>query len=124
MRLSAEFGTMKKSRSAKNIVGSQVRRIRTEVEISQTELAAECQRQDWDVSRDVIAKIEDGRRWVADEELIRLAKALVCPVPALFPEEAQSCLQAFFRPAYGEETKDKVVNSRRANPNFPDVSIL
>jgi len=40
-------------------------------------------------SRDVVAKIEDGRRWVAGEELIKLAKALACPVPALFPQEDQ-----------------------------------
>ncbi len=88
---------MKKTRPAKNIVGSQVRRIRTEIEISQTELAAECQRQGWDVSRDVVAKIEDGRRWVADEELLKLAKALECPVPALFPQEAQEV----FKPSSG-----------------------
>jgi transcriptional regulator with XRE-family HTH domain len=80
---------MKKSRPAKNIVGSQVRKIRTEVEISQAQLAAECQLQGWDVSRDVVAKIEDGRRWVADEELLKLARALNCAVPQLFPESAQ-----------------------------------
>ncbi len=80
---------MKKSRPAKNIVGSQVRRIRTEVEISQAQLAAECQLQGWDVSRDVVAKIEDGRRWVADEELLKIARALNCAVPQLFPESAQ-----------------------------------
>lgn len=80
---------MKKTRPAKNIVGSQVRKIRTEVEISQTQLAAECQLQGWDVSRDVVAKIEDGRRWVADEELLKLARALNCSVPQLFPAEAQ-----------------------------------
>jgi len=85
---------MRKSRPAKNIVGSQVRRIRTEIEISQTELAAECQRQGWDVSRDVVAKIEDGRLWVADEELLNLARALECPVPALFPQEAQEVLKS------------------------------
>jgi transcriptional regulator with XRE-family HTH domain len=80
---------MKKSRPAKNIVGSQVRKIRTEEEISQAQLAAECQLQGWDVSRDIVAKIEDGRRWVADEELLKLARALNCSVPQLFPESAQ-----------------------------------
>jgi len=91
---------MNKKPPAKNIVGSQVRRLRNEIEISQAELAAECQLQGWDVSRDVVAKIEDGRRWVADEELIRLAKALECSVPALFPEEAQ----AVFKPSSDQST--------------------
>lgn len=94
---------MNKSRPAKNIVGSQVRKIRTEIEVSQTELAAECQRQGWDVSRDIVAKIEDGRRWVADEELIKLAKALECPVPALFPPENQ----AVFKLAYSPPSKKR-----------------
>jgi transcriptional regulator with XRE-family HTH domain len=84
---------MKKKPPAKNIVGSQVRRIRNEIEISQAELAAECQLQGWDVSRDVVAKIEDGRRWVADEELLKLAGALKCAVPELFPESVQETFQ-------------------------------
>lgn len=85
---------MKKKPPAKNIVGSQVRRLRNEIEISQAELAAECQLQGWDVSRDVVAKIEDGRRWVADEELLKLAGALKCAVPQLFPESVQQTFQA------------------------------
>lgn len=100
---------MQKKRPAKNIVGSQVRKIRTEIEISQTELAAECQRQGWDVSRDVVAKIEDGRRWVADEELLKLAKALECPVPALFPQEAQEV----FKPSSGTRPANKEKKKRR-----------
>jgi transcriptional regulator with XRE-family HTH domain len=98
---------MKKSRPAKNIVGSQVRRIRTEVEISQSQLAAECQRQDWDVSRDVIAKIEDGRRWVADEELLKLARALNCSVPQLFPESTQEEFRLSSHPTSIENRRKK-----------------
>jgi transcriptional regulator with XRE-family HTH domain len=98
---------MKKSRPAKNIVGSQVRRIRTEVEISQSQLAAECQRQDWDVSRDVIAKIEDGRRWVADEELLKLARALNCAVPQLFPESVQETFRISFSPPPPKKQRKK-----------------
>jgi transcriptional regulator with XRE-family HTH domain len=98
---------MKKSRPAKNIVGSQVRKIRTEIELSQSALAAECQRQGWDVSRDVVAKIEDGRRWVADEELIKLAKALECPVPALFPQEALEVFRLSSNPPPPKKRKRK-----------------
>jgi len=98
---------MKKSRPAKNIVGSQVRKIRTEVEISQAQLAAECQLQGWDVSRDIVAKIEDGRRWVADEELLKLARALNCAVPQLFPESAQETFRISLLPNSLEKQRKK-----------------
>lgn len=98
---------MKKNRPTKNIVGSQVRKIRNEIEISQTDLAAECQRQGWDVSRDVVAKIEDGRRWVADEEIIRLAKALECMVPELFPKETQEVFQLSSSPPPPKKRRKK-----------------
>ena len=98
---------MKKSRPTKNIVGSQVRKIRTEVEISQAELAAECQLQGWDVSRDVVAKIEDGRRWVADEELLKLARALDCAVPELFPASAQPEFRLAYSPPPSKKRRKK-----------------
>ncbi len=72
----------------KNIVGSQVRRIRSERSFSQPTLAAECQRQGWDVGRDTIAKIEAGNRWVGDLELLFLARALGVGLDELFPEQA------------------------------------
>jgi DNA-binding XRE family transcriptional regulator len=34
----------------------------------------------WDIERDTIAKIEDGRRWVGDSELLELARALGRPL--------------------------------------------
>lgn len=39
----------------------------------------------WDVSRGVIARIEGGVRWIADFELIELAKALKVSIPELYP---------------------------------------
>jgi DNA-binding XRE family transcriptional regulator len=102
-----EFGPMKKPRPTKNIVGSQVRKIRNEIEISQTDLAAECQRQGWDVSRDVVAKIEDGRRWVADQEIIRLAKALECLVSELFPKDTQEVFQLSSSPPPPKKRRKK-----------------
>jgi transcriptional regulator with XRE-family HTH domain len=98
---------MKKSRPAKNIVGPQIRKLRTEVEISQTQLAAECQLQGWDVSRDVISKVEDGRRWVADEELLKLARALNCSVPQLFPESAQETFRISSSPPPPKKRRKK-----------------
>jgi len=43
----------------------------------------------WDVGRDAIAKIEGRTRWVANSELLHLAKALSCPLTDLFPSASQ-----------------------------------
>lgn len=61
-------------KKSKNVIGPQVRRLRDKAGLSQSELAAACQRIGWDVSRDTIAKIESGARWVGDFEVIYLAK--------------------------------------------------
>ncbi|AHF89778.1 transcriptional regulator [Opitutaceae bacterium TAV5] len=71
-------------RASKNIVGPTVRRLRDAQNLSQTELAARCQRLGWDISRDTIAKIEGGSRWVGDFELVPLAKALKANIQDLF----------------------------------------
>ena len=72
-------------KAPKNIVGPQVRRLRNASGMSQNALAAACQRCGWDIERDTISKIEGGRRWVGDAELVELAKALRRPVVDLFP---------------------------------------
>ncbi len=59
-----------------NICGPTLRKIRTSMGLSQAELAARCQRAAWDVSRDIIARIEGQRRWVGDVELVHLAEVL------------------------------------------------
>jgi transcriptional regulator with XRE-family HTH domain len=68
-----------------NIVGPEVRRLRNASGMSQMQLAATCQRIGWDVERDTISKIEGGRRWVGDFELVHLARALRAPLVDLFP---------------------------------------
>lgn len=73
------------NKSPRNIVGPQVRRLRCEAELSQPALAGVCQRLGWDVGRDAIAKIEGQSRWVADSELVFLARALRCSLIELFP---------------------------------------
>lgn len=65
-----------KKRAVKNEVGGAVIKRRHELEISQEKLAAVCQKNGWDISRDVIAKIELKTRCVTDIELKKLAKAL------------------------------------------------
>lgn len=79
-------------KSPRNIVGPQVRRLRCEAALSQPALAAVCQRLGWDVGRDAIAKIEGQSRWVADSELVFLARALKCPLIELFPESVAGTL--------------------------------
>ncbi len=64
------------TKSPKNICGPKVRRYRTALGLSQPHLAAKCQRAGWDISRDIIARIEGQTRWVADFELVKLAKVL------------------------------------------------
>ena len=79
--------------TAKNIVGPQVRRLRVARGMSQTALAAACQRRGWDIGRDAVAKIEGGTRWVCDAELLELTKALSCPLAELFPASAQALIR-------------------------------
>ena len=69
----------------RNIVGPQVRHRRNQLGLSQNEFAARCQVKGWDVTRDTICDIELQRRWVADFELVNLARHLQIPVDDLWP---------------------------------------
>jgi len=71
----------------RNISGSQLQKLRLEQSISQTELAASCQRKGWDITRYVIAKIESRSRCVSDFELMLLAEILGVSVSALLPNQ-------------------------------------
>ena len=71
-------------RPAGNIVGPEVRRLRTKKGWSQPVLAAKCQRLGWDVGRDIIARIESRVRLVTDAEVLLLAQALGASVADLF----------------------------------------
>lgn len=53
---------------------------------SQATLAAKCQVAGWDISRDVVATIENRARWIGDFELVLLAKVLEVPVTLLIPD--------------------------------------
>ena len=63
-------------RNPRNISGPKVRKFRNALGLSQPEFAAKCQRSGWDISRDIVARIEGQTRWVADFELVQLAKNL------------------------------------------------
>jgi transcriptional regulator with XRE-family HTH domain len=77
-------------RKSRNVVGPQVMKLRYQQGLSQPELAARCQRLGWNIGRDTIAKIEDGRRWVGDFELVGLATALRVPMLSLYPRREVS----------------------------------
>ena len=67
------FATVKGLKSPRNIVGPVVRELRAKRGFTQPQLVAKLQLQGWDVSRDIIARIEGQVRWVADFEIAKLA---------------------------------------------------
>ncbi len=69
----------------RNVIGAELQKVRLEKGLSQTELAAICQRQGWDISRNVIAKIEAKTRCVTDFEILLLADALKHSAASFFP---------------------------------------
>ena len=72
-------------KTVRNLVGPQVRRARSRLELTQEALAAKLQLAGWDVSRASLAKIEAQLRWVADAELYLLADVLGVAMADLFP---------------------------------------
>lgn len=70
---------------SQNLVGPQIRRLRTDARLSQEALAAKLQVAGWDLSRGGLSKIEAGLRRVNDAELWVLAQTLGCPITDLFP---------------------------------------
>jgi len=70
-------------KSPRNIVGPVVRELRGKKGFSQAALAAKLNLAGWDVSRDIIARIEGQVRWVADFEVLKLAGVLGIDGPEL-----------------------------------------
>lgn len=66
-----------------NICGRNIRRIRTEKKMTQTDLAARLQIQGVQMNQNSICRIEQGKRVVADYELLFIAAALGVPVATL-----------------------------------------
>ncbi|MDR3413158.1 MAG: helix-turn-helix transcriptional regulator [Formivibrio sp.] len=67
----------------KNIVGPLIRELREKNGLTQTALVAKLNLVGWDVSRDIVARIEGQIRWVADFELVKLAEGLGTDAPSL-----------------------------------------
>jgi len=70
-----------------NVVGDQVRQIRSRNGWSQADLAAKCNLAKWDVSRGTLSKIEAKLRRVTDAEVFLLAKVLQVEIAALYPPD-------------------------------------
>jgi hypothetical protein len=67
----------------KNAVGPQLMRLRSRLGLSQAQMAAKFQVAGWDLSRDIIARIELQTRCVTDIELIEFSRILKVQVDAL-----------------------------------------
>lgn len=92
-----------------NIVGSRLRAIRREKELTQAMLAARCGMLGWDIGENTITKIETKIRCVVDAELLCLAKALDVRPEALLPtaEKTKATVKGYFavRPSNLDERK-------------------
>ena len=64
-------------------MGPLVRELREKQALTQAELAVKLNVLGWDVSRDIIARIEGQVRWVADFEIVKLAAGLKIEAPEL-----------------------------------------
>jgi len=62
-----------------NLIGKKVSEARARLSLSQAALAASCQRKGWDLSRDVLARIESGVRGITDKEIAILCDVLQVP---------------------------------------------
>ena len=74
-----------RSMKAHNIVGPQIRRFRSEQDLTQEDFTARCGVIGWRLSRGTLAKIEAQVRCVSDAEVIMLARALKKPIEHLYP---------------------------------------
>lgn len=80
---------MSKARTRKpaNAVGTQIRRLRLKLRLTQEQFATRCQLAGLDVSRGTLSHIEARLRCVTDSELFLLASILKVSMEDLFPPE-------------------------------------
>ena len=94
----------------RNIVGPAVRSAREAQGITQPTLVAKLNLLGWNISREVLAKIECRFRWVADFELVLLARALGITPASLLAEADLD----FKVPEHAATAAHKVPGPRRA----------
>lgn len=83
---------MDSGKKSLNLCGPQIRRIRYQHGWSQAHLAATCQIAGWDISRDIVARIEACNRAVTDADLAVLAEVLGVSILALYPAATRTRL--------------------------------
>ncbi len=71
----------------KNLCGNKVKQARAKLGITQAELAARLQVEGITIERDSVSRIEIGTRFVADFEIVALAKVMKVGVEWLLSEE-------------------------------------
>ena len=75
------------SSGPRNIIGKKVKFIRTRNKMTQDQLAAKLELNNLKIDRIAISRIESGARFVADYEVVEIAKALNIPVEILLSDE-------------------------------------
>lgn len=78
---------MKKSKvnnNIYNVCGKNIKRIRKEQKVTQDELCARMQVMGYQISRSDISKLENGKKFITDFELIGFSKALKISILDLF----------------------------------------
>ena len=75
---------MARTKTPANIVGPQIRMRRNQLEMTQEEMAAQCQLNGFDISRGTLSQIESQLRCVTDDELLALARVLKVSTDSLF----------------------------------------
>lgn len=68
---------------SRNMVGPTVKKLRTAQSLTREDLAARAQVAGWDITFEIVKRIESGRREVNDIELRQLAAALRVPLALL-----------------------------------------
>jgi transcriptional regulator with XRE-family HTH domain len=83
----------------RNIVGPQIRQLREKRGLTQPMLVAKCNLMGWDISRETLAKIEAQIRWVADAEVVFLARVLGVQIESLLPpkDNLMKAVRSFFK---------------------------
>lgn len=71
----------------RNIIGKKVKFIRTRNKMTQDQLAAKLELNNIKIDRIAISRIESGSRFVADYEVVEIAKALNIPVEDLLTDD-------------------------------------
>jgi len=78
---------MARTKKPANIIGPQIRKRRSDLDLTQEELATRCQLAGLDISRGTLSQIEAQLRCVTDDELFALARILNVTSDSLFLAE-------------------------------------